>query len=102
MTPHSPPPTRKRSVQLCVVAAASALSCAALVCAAALVPAPPAVLLLIVVICIAVPMLAAWELPRAVAGFRRHRERIHENARAVAELRARLAELPETSHPLGL
>jgi hypothetical protein len=36
-----------------------------------------------------------------VATFRQRRERIHANARAVAELRAGLAKLPETSHPLG-
>lgn len=101
MTPQFPP-TRARSVQLCVVAAATAIACAALVCAAALVPAPAGVLPFVAVICIALPMLAAYELRRAVVGFRHHRERVHENARAVAELRAGLAELPETSHPLGL
>jgi len=97
-----PPPTRKRSIQLCVVAAVTALTCAGLLSAAALVPAPTAVLPLVVIICVACPMLAAWDLPRAVAGLRRHRRDGDDHARALAELRAGLAELPETRHPLGL
>jgi hypothetical protein len=86
---------------MCIVAGATALSCAALLCAAALAPAPTMLIPFIAAVCIACPMLAAWELPRAAAGFRHHRARIRDNARAVAELRAGLAELPETSHPLG-
>jgi hypothetical protein len=96
------PPTRKRAIQICVVAAVTALTCAALLCAAALVPAPPAVLPLVVIICVACPMAAACDLPRAVAGLRYHRRHGDDPARAVAELRAGLAELPETRHPLGL
>jgi hypothetical protein len=96
-----PPPTRKRAVQLCVVAIATALTCGALLIAAAIAPAPIFLLPVIVVICIGLPMFAAWELPRAAAGFRHHRQRVMDNARAMAELRAGLAELPETRHPLG-
>jgi len=95
-------PTRQQAIRLCVVAAVTALTCAGLLCAAALAPAPVALLPLIVVVCVGFPMLAAWELPRALAGLRHHRERMHDHARAVAELRAGLAKLPETSHPLGL
>jgi hypothetical protein len=100
MTP-SPPPTRRRSVRLCVAAAVTAVTCAALLLAAALAPAPPAALALAVAVCILCPMLAAWELPRAVAGLRHHRTMITDNARALAELRAGLARLPETPHPRG-
>jgi hypothetical protein len=66
-----------------------------------LVPAPSGLVPFIVVVCLACPMLVSWELPHAVAGFRHHRERVRENARALAEMRAGLSELPETSHPLG-
>jgi hypothetical protein len=95
------PLSRKRAVQHCLLTAATALACAGLLWAAALVPAPAAVLPFVVVICIACPMLAAWELPRAVAGFRHYRAQVQDSARALSELRAGLAELPETSHPLG-
>ena len=97
-----PLPTRKHAIRHCVVAAATAVTCAGLLVAATLANAPVALLPLIVVVCVGCPMIAAWELPRALATFRHHRERIHANARAVAELRAGLAKLPETSHPLGL
>jgi hypothetical protein len=101
MTPPRPP-TRRRSVQLCAFAALTAVTCGGLLVAAALVPAPPAVLPLLAVICIACPMVAAWDLPQAVAGLRYHRERAIDEAQALAEMRAVLARLPETSHPLGL
>jgi len=97
-----PLPTRQQAIRLCVVAAITGLTCAGLLCAAALAPAPAGLLPLIVVVCVGFPMLAAWELPFAFAAFRHHRSSIHDNARAVAELRAGLAKLPETSHPLGL
>lgn len=85
-----------------MVAVVTAVTCAGLLSAAALVPAPPSVLPLVVIICVVCPMLAAWDLPRAVAGLRQHRRHGEDHARAVAELRAGLAELPETRHPLGL
>jgi hypothetical protein len=97
----SPPPTRRRSIRLCIAAAVTAVTCAALLLAAALAPAPPGVLAFAVAICIVCPMLFAWELPRAVAGLRHHRTMISENHRAISELRDGLARLPETKHPLG-
>jgi hypothetical protein len=100
MTQFSPP-SRDRAVRVCVLVAMTALACGGLLCAAALVPAPAAVLPFIVAVCIACPMLVAWELPHAIEGFRHHRKTMHEHARAVAELRAVLAKLPETRHPLG-
>jgi hypothetical protein len=92
----------RRSVQLCAFAAVTALICGGLLVAAALVPPPPAVLPLLAVICITCPMIAAWDLPRAVAGLRHHRGRAADEAQALAEMRALLAQLPETRHPLGL
>jgi hypothetical protein len=80
-----------------VAAATAALACAGLFAAAALAPAPPAALPLLILICIGCPVLAAWELPVAVAVLQ-HRPR----RRALSELRRRLDELPETEHPLGL
>jgi hypothetical protein len=95
------PPTRDRAIRICVLVAVTAVASAGLLCAAALVPAPPGLLPFIIVVCIACPMLVAADLPHAVAGLRHHRKHIHEDARAIAEMRAGLAELPETSHPLG-
>jgi hypothetical protein len=102
-------PTRRRAIRLCVFAALTALMCAGLLTAAALVPAPTAVLPLLVVICIGCPMVAACELPSAIAGLRagrggqrragRRPSRV--DVRALAALRRELAQLPETRHPLG-
>jgi hypothetical protein len=92
-----PLPTRKQAIRLCVVAAATAVTCAGLLVAAALADAPVALLPLIVVLCVGCPMLAAWELPGAVAMLRRRPE-----AHAIARLRRTLDRLPETEHPLGL
>jgi hypothetical protein len=102
-------PTRRRAIRLCVFAALTALSCAALLTAATLAPAPPAVLPFLVVICIACPMVAACELPAAIAGLGAGRERAAQRARdasrldvrALASLRRELDQLPETPHPLG-
>jgi hypothetical protein len=72
------------------------IACAGLFAAAALVPAPADVLPLVVAVCIAGPMVAAWELRGAVATLRRGMDRD-----AVAALRRHLERLPETRHPLG-
>ena len=76
--------------------------CATLLTAAALVPAPPAVLPLLVIIGIGCPMVAAYELPRALAGLRRPMRSRAVDSRALAALRRQLDALPETQHPLGL
>ena len=72
----------------------TALVCAALLTVAILVPAPIAVLGPLVSVCIALPMLAAWELSRvsAAAGSRLD----------VNQLRRDLDQLPEIQHPLDL
>jgi hypothetical protein len=102
-------PTRRRAIRLCVFAALTALMCAGLLTAAALARAPAAVLPILVVICIGCPMVAACELPAAIAGLRagrdgagrRARRSSRVDVRALAALRRELAQLPETRHPLG-
>jgi hypothetical protein len=102
-------PTRTRAIRLCAFAVLTALMCAGLLTAAALAPAPRAVLPFLVVICIACPMVAACELPAAIAGLRAGRERAAQRARdasrldvrALSALRRELDQLPETPHPLG-
>jgi hypothetical protein len=90
-------PTRRQAALACGCAAVALLTCAGLVSAAALVPAPPVVVPFVVLVCVGCPMLAAWELPSAIAALRRRPE-----ARAIASLRRKLDRLPETEHPLGL
>jgi hypothetical protein len=97
----APPMSRKRAMQRCLVTAATALTSAGLLCAAALAPAPVVILPFVVAVCIACPMAAACELPPALETLRHHRARVSARAKAVAELRAGLSELPETRHPLG-
>jgi hypothetical protein len=92
MTP--PPATRRHALVTCAFVGVTALVCAALLTAAALVPAPPAALPVLVIVCIGCPMMAACELPGALARLRA--------PRAVDALRRQLDALPETQHPLGL
>ena len=81
-----------------VAALLTTLTCAGL-CAVAIVGhAPDVVVPLIVAICIGCPMLASWQVPGAVAVLRSRRR----GARALAQMRRVLAELPDTEHPLGL
>jgi peptidoglycan/LPS O-acetylase OafA/YrhL len=92
--PSHRPPTRRRAKAICALAAVTALVCAGLLTAAALVPAPAAALPLLVIVCIGCPMMAACELPGALARLRA--------PRALETLRRQLDSLPETQHPLGL
>jgi hypothetical protein len=101
MTPQAPP-TRRRALALCVFVALTAVMCAGLLSAAALVPAPPAILPFLVVICIGCPMVAACELPGALARLRRPGRVRALDSVAVDTLRRQLDSLPETEHPLGL
>jgi hypothetical protein len=67
-------------------------------CTAAIVGRPPvAAIPLIVAVCIGGPVFAAWDVPRAIAALR-----VDRAGAALARFRRRLAELPETEHPLGL
>ena len=89
----------RRAILTCMFAMLIVAASAGLFSAAALAPAPPAVLPLVVIVCIGGPMLAAWELRTTLApviGTRR------SNSRAIAALRRRLDQIPETKHPLGL
>lgn len=75
----------------------TAAACAGLAAAAALAPAPPAVIPLVAITCVAMPMLAGWQLPqRSLLRSRR------ELRAALAQLRRELDELPEAPHPLDL
>ena len=76
----------------CVTTAATVLTCGAVLSAAILVPAPASVIWLIVIFCIGGPMLAAWDLSRAVAATR--------SSLDLDEMRRELDRLPETRHPL--
>jgi hypothetical protein len=103
----TPLPTRRDAIVVCVTVGLTIVACAALCLAAFVVPAPPVVVPFVVVVSIAVPMVAAWDLPMAIAVLRSPSSalaRRNEAATAVAlnKLRAELAELPETQHPLGL
>ena len=76
---------------------------------AALVPAPAPVMPFITVVCIGCPMFMAFEVPGAVAVLRatRSASRFPQTVApldgdSLEALRSRLAELPETQHPLGL
>jgi hypothetical protein len=79
-----------------IVALATALIAGAMCTGAILAPAPAVAIPLIVVICIGCPLFAAWEVPNALAALRANRA-----GNALARLRRRLDELPETEHPLG-
>jgi hypothetical protein len=95
-------PTRRQALLACLFAALTVVTCAAMFTAAALAPAPAALVPLVAVLCVGLPMVAAWELPRAVAALRRHGVLRSHDTRAVAELRRSLARIPETAHPLDL
>ena len=88
-------PARPRLVVL--AALLTTLISAAVCVGAILAPAPPPAIPLVVAICIGCPMFAAWEVPNALVALRANRA-----GNALASLRATLAELPETEHPLGL
>lgn len=87
-------PTRRQALLTLLFAATTALLCAGLLAAAALAPAPRAVLPLVILTGVGLPMVAALELPRALAAVR--------HADAVGEMRRLLEALPEVEHPLGL
>jgi hypothetical protein len=91
--------TRRQASLVCLTAALTALLCAGVLAAAVLVPAPPAVVPVLVLFCICCPMLAALELPRAVAALRRRGAAAE--VLALDQLRRGLDRLPETEHPLG-
>jgi hypothetical protein len=98
--------TRTQAALTCVFAGLTVLTCIGLFTAAALVPAPAAVVPLVVTVCIAGPMVAAWELRGAIAVLRRGETTTVPapplDSHAVAALRRHLKQLPETQHPLGL
>src|SRR4051794_20674532 len=100
-----PRPSRTEARLICAFVVLTVLVCTGLFAAAVLVPAPPAVLPLVAAVCIAGPMVAAWELRGARGALPRADEDGAEppplDSRAVAALRQHLEQLPETNHPLG-
>ena len=94
-----PLPSRHVAIAECAFAAVTVLTCAGLLMAAVLAGAPAAVVPLIAAVCVGAPILATWGLPTAVIVLRGEGQL---DRRALARLRRRLDELPETPHPLGL
>jgi hypothetical protein len=95
-----PLPTRRQAIARCLLAPAIALACGSILAAAMLVPAPAPVLPLVILVCIGYPMLAACELPAAVAVIAATGSA--HTRRDLGRLLRELDRLPETSHPLGL
>jgi cation transport ATPase len=91
-------PTRRQAYAACLTAALAVVASTALLGAAVVAHPPLAVLPLLAVVCIGCPMAFGWSLPTAIAVLRA----TDGGRRAVRALRRNLAELPETSHPLGL
>jgi hypothetical protein len=80
-----------------ITAAMALLTSMALCTAAILVPAPAAAIPFVVALCAGCPLLASVEFSAAMASRRRV-----AGGEALRSLRAALARLPETEHPLGL
>jgi hypothetical protein len=79
-----------------ITAALSAIVAVACCIGAILAHAPVAATPLVAAICVGCPMFAVLEVPGALAELR-----MNNGEKALARLRRRLAELPETEHPLG-
>jgi hypothetical protein len=94
-------PLTRRALFVSLYVGATLLASAALVTIAVLAPAPPVALPMIVATCIALPMVAAWEMPRSVVVLRAAVASAR-GRRHVEQLRRELDRLPETRHPLGL
>jgi hypothetical protein len=98
-----PTSARGQALLTCATAALTIIVAAALFSAAALAHAPAMALPLLVVVCIGGPVLAAFELRRAIATLRAPRSGgAPLDTRALAALRRQLDQLPEAQHPLGL
>jgi hypothetical protein len=93
--PRRVAPARARLVL--ITALLSALVAAGCCVAAILAHAPVAAAPLVAAICVGCPLFAFWEVPGALAALR-----LDRGEKALTRLRRRLAELPETEHPLGL
>ena len=86
---------RARAVM--ITAGLSVIVAAACCICAILDHAPLAATPLVALVCIAGPMFAIRDVPDALAELR-----MNNPDKALARFRRRLAELPETEHPLGL
>ena len=92
---HSVGTARARAVM--ITAGLSVIVAAACYICAILDHAPLAATPLVALVCIAGPMFAIRDVPDALAELR-----MNNPDKALARFRRRLAELPETEHPLGL
>lgn len=100
--PLRPLPSRHIAIAECAFAAITVLACAGLMMVAVLAGAPAAAVPLIAAVCVGAPILATWGLPTTVLVLRASRREGRLDRRALASMRRRLDELPETQHPLGL
>lgn len=91
-----PPSVPARPRLVVITAVFTALMAAGTCVVAILAPAPAVVTPLIAAICVGCPVFAGWEVPGALSALRANR-----GEQALARLRRKLAELPETEHPLG-
>jgi hypothetical protein len=91
-----PPAAGYRPVLFLLAFLLSIMASAGLCVAAIAVPAPTAVAPLVAMVCVGAPVFAGWEAHTAILTLRAQRL----SARAVSAFRRRLAELPETDHPL--
>ena len=87
---------RRTAVLTCVLAACTALLCAAMVAAAVLAPAPPLAVPFVVLAGTGLPVVAAWDLPPAVAALRGRPVPGSQAAQVLAEFRRELDRLPTT------
>ncbi len=90
----------RRPALVLAFALVTVLTSAAILVLAVLAPAPAAALPLVILVCIGGPSFALWDAPAALATLRAGGSR-RAGARALAQLRRTLDELPETEHPLG-
>src|SRR5436305_10783696 len=88
-------PTRRQAMARCALSALIPLVCAVMLTAAVSAPAPSVALPLIVLVCIGYQMVAALELPVALAilGATRSESRIRRRLARRAEVRGMLKEL---------
>lgn len=97
------PLDRQGAIAICVAVALTGLLCVGLLIFAVIAPAPVAAVPFVAVVCVCAPMVAAWELPGAIAVLRaRPAPAATDGSALLAELRSHLDRLPETHHPLGL
>jgi hypothetical protein len=92
---------RRTAVLTCILAACTALLCAGMLTAAVLAPAPPLAVPFVVLAGTGLPIVAAWDLPPAVASLRGRPVPGSHAARVLAEFRRELDRLPTATGSRG-